>query len=905
MSAPLLATKLFLPPVRPDLVIRPRLLQSLDEALQCKLTLLSAPAGFGKTTLLASWVASRYRRVQAAWFSIDQADNDPARFLEYFVGALQQIDPGLAKAALPLLDLPRPGIEPLLAALINDLAALPAPLVLILDDYHLIEEQAVHQAVDYFLERQPAHFHLVLATRADPPLHLSRLRGRGQLNEMRLADLRFTTEEASAFLIQAMGLSLRPDQVASLASRTEGWIAGLQLAALSLRGQEDPQQFVQTFTGSTRFILDYLTDEVFQAQPTHIQDFLRQTAILERLSGPLCDAVCQVCPGSSQKILDDLEHANLFILPLDDRREWRRYHQLFADLLRIRLEQDQPGLIPGLYQRASAWFENNALPDEAIEYAFFAGEPEHTAYLIAGASQTLLMHGQSATLLRWLERLPPALLDQRPSLIADHAWALLFCSRPMQAIQNCLERLDILLPGLPEDADGEPLATRALPLRAMLALYNGKPDQALQMSLRALDHLDTHEVYLRGVASLIQALSLVTGEETPESLSAIQMAAEAGVKTGNLLVAVSALASLAETEKKLGLLQQTRAHLEQALTIAVDAQGHRLPVAGRSLIGLGDLSREWNDLEQARRLTLEGITLLEQSEMVGAFQGYLTLARIEHANGDFTASQQALRKAWDFAKAFEASDLDDQTVSLLEAKLAILQGKADFAQRWVERRSLMVDSGPSLEIQDPYLARLRKYELVVLARLWLAQSQPERAQPLLDALFTEFERANRPWVMIEIRLLQALTWQALRNAAQAMDHIEQAIALAESQGYIRTFLDEGEGVIALLRQAANRPVDVRPTSTTAYLHRLLTAAGEPATAPLTPRPARPLSIEFLTSREMDVLRLLGGSLSAAEIADELVVSVSTVHSHIKSIYAKLGVHSRYQAVARAKTLKLI
>jgi LuxR family maltose regulon positive regulatory protein len=311
------------------------------------------------------------------------------------------------------------------------------------------------------------------------------------------------------------------------------------------------------------------------------------------------------------------------------------------------------------------------------------------------------------------------------------------------------------------------------------------------------------------------------------------------------------------------------------------------------LIGLGDLSREWNDLEQARRLTLEGITLLEQSEMVGAFQGYLTLARIEHANGDFTASQQALRKAWDFAKAFEASDLDDQTVSLLEAKLAILQGKADFAQRWVERRSLMVDSGPSLEIQDPYLARLRKYELVVLARLWLAQSQPERAQPLLDALFTEFERANRPWVMIEIRLLQALTWQALRNAAQAMDHIEQAIALAESQGYIRTFLDEGEGVIALLRQAANRPVDVRPTSTTAYLHRLLTAAGEPATAPLTSRPARPLSIEFLTSREMDVLRLLGGSLSAAEIADELVVSVSTVHSHIKSIYAKLGVHSRY------------
>lgn len=906
MTTLLLSTKLYLPPVRPDLILRPRLHQRLDETLHRKLTLLSAPAGFGKTTLLVHWAACLSERAQVAWLSIDQADNDPARFIRYLLAAVQQIHPHLAEAALSSLDLPRPQFEPLLTALINDLAALTTPLVLILDDYHWIDEAAIHQALDFLIDHLPAHVHLVLATRADPPLRLSRLRGGGGLNEVRLADLRFTHDEAAAFLNQAMGLSLLPDQVASLASRTEGWIAGLQLAALSLRSQEDPEQFVRTFTGSTRFILDYLTEEVFQAQPVHIQDFLRQTAILDRLSGPLCDAVCQSSPGISQQILDELERANLFIFPLDDRREWRRYHQLFADLLRMRLEQDQPGLIPGLYQRASAWFEQNDFPYEAIEYAFSAGDPEHTAGLIEGVSQILLMHGQSATLLRWLERLPPAVLDQRLSLAADHAWAMLFCSRPIESIHACIERIDANPSGVAGTVaiEAAPLAIRMLPLRALLALYSGHPAQAQEMAAQALAQLGVDEIYLRGIASLVHAMAISAGDDPLLGFEAFQQAISAGVKTGNLLVSILGLLSLAENERKLGLLHRTQAHLEQALQLAVDSQGRRLPVAGRLLIGLGDLAREWNDLEGARRLTQEGLALLEQSELVGAFQGHMVLARIEHASGDLTASRQAIRQAWRWARAFDASDLDDLTVALLEVRLAISQGNTPLAFRWAKERGLLAEASPSLPtgVWDDYNARLRKYELVVLARLWLAGGQPERALPLLDALYVEFERINRPWLMIEIRLLQAMACDALEDESQSLGYLEHAIALAEPEGYVRIFLDEGTQLMVMLRRLAVHAPPDRPASTQAYIHRLLAAAPEEPQGPAAPQISRG---DALTSREIDVLRLLASSLSASEIANELVVSPNTIHSHIKSIYAKLGVHSRYQAIARAKALSLI
>jgi LuxR family maltose regulon positive regulatory protein len=842
------------------------------------------------------------------WLSIDPADNDPARFFDYLLAALGKIDPVLGVSTPSTSEFLRPGFEPLLTVLINKLELLPGPVVLILDDYHLIEEPAIQQGIDFLLDHQPASFHLVLATRADPPLHLSRLRGRNQLNEVRLADLRFTTSEAAAFLNQAMGLSLTPDQVALLASRTEGWIAGLQLAALSLQHQADPRCFVESFTGSTHFILDYLTDEVFQSQPAHIQDFLLRTSVLDRLCGPLCDAVCQSSPGYSQKILDHLEHANLFILPLDERQEWYRYHQLFADLLRQRLGQDQPERIPNLYRRASLWFEQNALPYEAIEYAFSTGDPEHTADLIEGVSQALLMHGKAATLLRWLEGLPPDLLDERLSLAPDHAWALLLCSRPMESIRLCIERAEARSASstAPPEVAPSPFTVRMLPLRAMLELYRGQPELALDLADQALAHLEAGEVYLRSIANLVQALSISTGDDPLQGSWAFQQIVAAGKQAGNLLVTVLALVSLAENNRKLGRLHQAKIHLEQAVELALDAQGRRLPIAGRALVSLGDLTREWNDLPQARRLTQEGIALFEQSELVGAFQGYLTLARIEYASGDAAASRQAIQQAWRWAQAFDASTLDDQTVALMEMRLDLLQGQTDNARRWAAEQGFLVNASPPLPIPstDGYQTRLRKYELLVLARLRLAQSQPEQALPLLNSLYAEFERVNRPGMMLEIRLLQAQACRLLDRPAQALEFVEKALAQGQPEGFIRSFLDEGEAVLDLLRQAARRPTASRPAAVTAYLERLLAEAGEPR-LPATPPASQTPMLEPLSAREIDVLRLLAGSLSASEIAGELVISTHTVHSHIKSIYAKLDVHSRYQAVVRAKALNLI
>jgi LuxR family transcriptional regulator, maltose regulon positive regulatory protein len=428
------------------------------------------------------------------------------------------------------------------------------------------------------------------------------------------------------------------------------------------------------------------------------------------------------------------------------------------------------------------------------------------------------------------------------------------------------------------------------------------------MALRALDFLEVDQVYQRGVASLVHAISLTAESNLDQFFPAIQQTAATGEKTGNLLVTALALCSLAENEKKIGQLRQSQAHLEQALQLAVDAQGNRLPIAGRVLIGLGDLRREWNDLEKARSLTEEGIALLERYELVGAFSGYMVLARIEQTVGNVALSRQAIHKAFQSALAFDLTDLDDISVAMIEARLSILQGDLEAANRWAESRHLITETGPSLEVPevDRYIARFRKYELEILARLWLAQGRPREALSLLQVLFAEFERVDRPAMRIGIRLLQALACLDLGEHSQALGYFEQAIELAESEGYIRTILDEGEGVVALLRQAVARPTAGRPASTTAYLHQLLVAAGEAEAALSPPAPATVASLtEPLSAREMDVMRLLTGSLSASEIATELVVSPSTVRSHIKSIYAKLEVHSRYQAVARAKELKLI
>ncbi|UCC62847.1 MAG: AAA family ATPase [Anaerolineae bacterium] len=692
MNAPLLRTKLCVPPVRPALVPRPRLIERLNAGRHGRLTLISAPAGFGKTTLLSEWVSDvgcaiphfGSARVdtpiqnlkseiqnRVAWLSLDEGDNDLARFLTYLLAALRTI-PSLEQADVGssvLAVLQSPGLtgvgvpfnEGLLTDLINDIAtADPDPFLLILDDYHEIRASSIHNALTFLLDHQPPQMHLVIATRADPPLPTARLRGRGQLTELRLPDLRFTPEEAAGFLNQVMGLGLSAGDVAALVSRTEGWIAGLQMAAVSMQGREDVAAFVQAFAGSNRYILDYLVEEVLQRQPEAVQAFLLQTAVLSRLTGPLCDAVlCRgadeqgskgdlvtagpLSPGASacgQEVLEYLERANLFVVPLDDRREWYRYHRLFADLLRKRLHQMQPDRVPILHRRASGWYECNRLMAPAIDHALSADDFARAADLIERVAEATLMRSEVTTLLRWVESLPDELVRARPALCVYHAYALLLGGRSLDKVEARLR-----------DAgeDSEPVSGQAAVLRALVAIFQGQLPRAVELSQQALERLPEGDAFLRSMAAWILSLFCLANGDFRAGSRALDEVVRTSQEMGNVMVAVAAMCNLAKLRSRRGRLYEAKAIYERALALATDRQGQPLPIASEPLLGLGELCREWNDLEAATRYLVEGIELTKRWSEAAALDAYLPLALVRQAQGDADGARDAIAMAWHLA----------------------------------------------------------------------------------------------------------------------------------------------------------------------------------------------------------------------------------------------------------------
>jgi LuxR family maltose regulon positive regulatory protein len=934
------------------LVPRPRLIERLNDGLRRKLTLISAPAGFGKTTLLSEWVHSPLspggrgqgegRRV--AWLSLDEGDNDPARFWAYFVAALQTVEAGIGKGVLGALQSPQPPpVESALAALINELAAIPTPFILILDDYHLVTAQPVHDAIAFLLDHLPPPMHFGIATRADPPLPIARLRARGQLTELRQADLRFTPGEAKEFLNQMMELEISADDVSALASRTEGWIAGLQMAALALQATTStPEQetqhatsLIRAFSGSNRFILDYLVEEVLQRQPESIQTFLLQTSILDRLTGPLCDAVlgnqqisksanqqigkraafadlqiCRFADLSGHEVLDYLERANLFIVPLDDRREWYRYHRLFSDLLRSRLLQAQPDLVPTLHRRASEWYEQHGLIPEAIEHALSAEDFERAAHLVDQVAEATLMRSEIVTFLNWAERLPETLVRARPSLCLFHAWALLMSGRPLDVVESRLEDIDRdtgLIPG------------KVNVLRAFIAILQGHMSSAVELARQALDELPEDDLFLRNVTTWILSFSRVAAGDFEAGSQALDEVARTGQQIGNILIAARAQTYLAGVHIRLAHLRKAQGCYEQALEIATDPQGRRLPVAGMAMIGLGELMREWNDLETASRYLAEGIELARQWSKFAALEGYITLARVKQAQGDADGAREAIEEARQMAVQFEATDIDDLVVAMSQAQFWVAQGNLEAAMSWVRERGLDRDIDlAELDRKDDFVNyHLRKYEYLILARMWIAQAQPDKALSLLEPLRLRMEQQGRTRLVIEIHMLEALAYQARGDVAQALACLEQALSLAEPEGYVRLFVDEGEPMAGLLCHAAARGIAA------GYVSRLLAAlgaeeqrsrgtegqgsggAGEQKFSPAPPHLCSPALIEPLSERELQVLRLLPTALSSTEMAQALFVSVNTVRSHLKSIYTKLSAHSRYEAVARAKELNLL
>jgi LuxR family maltose regulon positive regulatory protein len=775
------------------------------------------------------------------------------------------------------------------------------------------------------------------------------------LTELRQADLRFTPGEAKEFLNQMMELEISADDVSALASRTEGWIAGLQMAALALQattstpGQETERatSLIRAFSGSNRYILDYLVEEVLQHQPESVQQFLLQTSILERLCGPLCDAVLgnqrisasanrqvgervtfadlrfAICDLrfadlNGHEVLDYLERANLFIVPLDDRREWYRYHRLLSDLLRSRLLQAQPDLVPTLHRRASEWYEQHGLIPEAIEHALSAGDFERAAHLVDQVAEATLMRSEIVTFLNWLERLPETLVHTRPSLCLFHAWALLSSGCPLDIVESRLEDVDGgagLIPG------------KVNVLRAFIAILQGQMSSAVELARRALDELPEDDLFVRNVATWILSFSHVAAGDFEAGSQALDEVVRTGQQIGNILIATRAQTHLAGVHIRLAHLRQARGCYERALEIATDPQGRRLPVAGMAMIGLGELEREWNNLETASRYLVEGIELTRQWSTFAALEGYIMLARVRQAQGDVDGAGKALERARQLAVQFRATDIDDLFVAISQAQLWVAQGNLAAAGRWAREQGLDQDiDWAELDDPDDYVSyHLRKYEYLILARMWLAQDQPDKALSLLEPLRLRMEQQGRTRLVIEIHVLKALAFQAQGDVAQALACLEQALSLAEPEGYVRLFVDEGEPMAGLLRHAAARGIAA------GYVSRLLAAlgaeeqrsrgtegqrsrgtegqgsggAGEQEFSPAPPHLCSPALIEPLSERELQVLRLLPTALSSTEMAQALFVSVNTVRSHLKSIYTRLNAHSRYEAVARAKELNLL
>jgi LuxR family maltose regulon positive regulatory protein len=914
MTTTLLRTKLYAPPPRPNLVARPRLIEHIDQGLRVghRLTLVSAPAGYGKTTLLSAWwAANRDQERKLAWLSLDERDNDPARFWAYVIGALQTLRPDLGQEALSQLQAPQPPpVEGLLTQLLNQIAeAFPRSpsspqLILLLDDYHVIETPAIDEALAFLIDHLPPQLHLVIATRADPGLPLPRLRARGQLTEIRAADLRFTAGEAAAFLNQTMGLDLAAADVATLETRTEGWIAGLQLVALSMRSSEDPSGFIADLTGSDRFILDYLAAEVLRQQPASRQAFLLRTSILDRLCGPLCDAVLASDEArSSQQVLEALEADNLFIVALDNERRWYRYHRLFADFLRSRLHQVHPDQVLELHRRAAAWYEDNELLVEAIEHALQGRDLDRAARLIEGTTHALLMRGEVTTLLHWLEQLPSDVIHSRPRLSVSAAEALTVAGQldPVETYLDWAEESLRMDTAPPDAVQGQIYA-----LRAYIAFFEGDVLHAARLARQAYALLPEDDAFLRSVASWFLGLTQLFGRDMAAADEALTESMDLGTAAGSPLTTLLSIFVQ-------GHLEILRGHLHQAEALFREGQRQVEPEGAPpdvvlssaspalSLVyqGMGNLHREWNDLETAEGYLRRSIELAQRwgnGEVL--VDTYILLARVKRAQGEPDGAEEALRQAEQMVDAGQVATLTGRLVQAFRAQFWVMEGEletaADWAAAWKRSAALPDDAQSALF--------LRWIEESALVRLLLAQGKFDTALEILACLIRRAEAGEWDGILIELLALQALALQGQGATEAALPVLNRALALGEPEGYVRTFVDLGAGMARLLRRTTSRGVGGDYASQ--LLAIIEAEQTQIPTLPTSPTPAKGL-IEPLTDREGEVLRLIAAGLTNQQIADELFIAHSTVKTHINNLYGKLDVSRRTQAVARARELGLL
>jgi LuxR family maltose regulon positive regulatory protein len=885
VPAPILATKLYIPPSRRRVVLRPRLVERLNEGIAAghKLTLVSAPAGFGKTTLVGEWVARCGRA--AAWLSLDEGDGDPSSFLTYVIAALRTVAPGIGDGVLTMLQSPQPPpLEPTLTALINDVSAIPGNVVLVLDDFHVLDSRPVDDALAFLVEHLPRQLHLVIATREDPALPLARLRARGQLSELRAADLRFTPSEAAGFLNQVMDLDLSTEEVGALEARTEGWIAGLQLAAISLQGHEDVGGFIASFAGSHHFVLDYLVEEVLQRQPESIRTFLLRTSILDRLCGELCDAVLLDASASGQETLEFLERANLFIVPLDNERRWYRYHQLFAELLRQRLQQSaaspagEDGMgVAELHSRASQWYEDNGLETEAFHHAAAANDIERAERLIIGGG--IPQHSRAAVIAEfdWLDSLPRTVLDVRPWLWVRSATVALNAGRTtgveekLQAAEEALK--DAYLDDKTRDLIGQIAA-----VRATLALANYQPEAMINQAHRALEYLQPDDLPFRGRAFRTLGFAYQLQGDRAAARQAYAEAKAIRQAPGDINLTVSATTGLGNVQESENQLYQAAETYRQSLQLLGDQAPSN---ADQEFIGLARIYYQWNDLEVAEQYGQQSLQLARQYDpaidrfvICEVFLARLKLARRDVAGAAaLLAETEGSVRRHDFVQRMPE-------VAAVQVLTLLAQGELASAAHLAQTQDLPLSQ----------------------ARVHLAQGNPSAALAVLEPYRRRV--AERAWAdeQLKAMILQALAFHALGRQGEAMALLDEALASAEPGGLIRIFVDEGAPMASLLHEALSQPTHRD------YVRRLLAAfpvqgQGEGA-RPTATGTGTPLA-EPLSRRELEVLSLLAAGLTNEEIAARLYLSLHTVKAHARNIYGKLGVGSRTQAAAKARALGLL
>lgn len=899
MASQLLATKFYAPRPRSGLVLRPKLTERLLGGTHSKLTLISAPAGFGKSTLLAEWLAAQGEGSITAWLSLDPDDDHPIAFWTHVIAALQTARPGIGTSALSLLESPDRPIEAVLAPLLNELDALTGETILVLDDYHAIDSPDVQAGMTFVLDHLPAHVRLVIASRTDPGLPLARMRARGELIEIRAGDLRFTADEADAYFNGVMGLGLTAADVAALEGRTEGWIAALQLAGLSMQGRDDVAGFIASFAGDDRYIVDYLVEEVLQREPDQVRSFLLQTSILARMSGPLCDAVTGQAGG--QAMLEALHRRNLFLIPLDDRRRWYRYHHLFAHVLLARLMDERPEAVAALHQRATEWHEQHGERLEAIRHAIAGRDFARAADLVELAIPATRRARQESVLRHWLDALPDEQIRLRPVLSDAVAGSRLVRGE----VEGVEARLQDAQRWVDASRDGSPAemvvvddqAFRDLPGSIAIhwagrARLLGDVDGTIWYARRALGLVREDDLTGRGAAAALLGLASWSNADLEAASRWYDEAITAFEHADHQSDVIGLLLGLADIRRAQGRLSEAMRIHQRGLALATRPGEIVLRGAADMHVGMSEILRERDDLAAASQHLAQGRDLGEENGLPqNPYRSRVSAALIRRAEGDLAEALELLDEA---ARRYDGDFSPDvRPVGALKARVLITKGELAAAWAWAREHGLTPTDD---------LDYLHEFEHATVARLLVAEGRHARDDDriatgveLFERLLDAAEAGGRTGSVIDLLVGHALARHARGDLRGALVSLARATALAEPEGYVRVFLDEGPPMAALLKQA------VKERDASAYTRRLQAAFREPGRDAPTGQPL----VEPLSERELDVLRLLGTELSGPDIARELVVSLNTVRTHTKSIYAKLGVNSRRAAVRRAAELGLL